>query len=293
MARKAVVAYSAILFCLGALASCGRREAATVERGPTNGEGSEAVVVLGPAPALTCKAKPQYRWRDALGHPYSASFRQNFSYEKAKVELRYERRAPVFRGRLVARGLKPNFAYQIKLVGMPRSLWGEDAEPESNRRIGEVGRWWIPGNDARNAYFVEDLDRNQMEGYLVFDYFVTDAGGNAEKTFEVRNSLHVLWRTDQWPPGEPDTEPTRHKIVATADNPAYDQTFPEGVLEIYAEAESGRPPLGKALLPPGDYRCFFLLTEESFHDYFNEDGGDWAAALTARVEFTITPARQP
>ena len=245
-------------------------------------------MVLGPAPALTCKPKPRYRWRDALGHPYGARFRQTFSYAKAHVELRYARRAPVFRGRLVARGLKPNFAYQMKLVGMPQSLWGREAHPESNRRIGELGRWWVPGDQARNAYFIEDLDKDKMEGYLVFGYFVTDAQGSAEVDFEARNSLHVLWRTDQWPPTERDTKPTRHVIIARADNPAYDQDFPDGVVELYGEAESGRPPIGKALLPPGDYQCFFLLTEESFHDYFNDDGGDWAAALAARIRFTIT-----
>lgn len=274
------------------MASCGRQEPLSREMPSEAGGTSQAVVRLGPAPALTCKPKPRYRWRDALGHPYGAAFRQSFSYEDSRVELRCDRRAPVFRGRLVAQGLKPNFAYQVKLVGMPESLWGKDAEPESNRHIGELGRWWIPGEEARNAYFIEDLDKNKMEGYLVFDYFVTDANGNAQASFEARSSLHVLWRTDQWPPAERDTKPTRHKILATADNPAYDQTFPDGVLELYAEAELDRPPAGKALLPPGRYRCFFLLTEESFHDYDNEDGGDWAAALAATVAFTITPPAQ-
>lgn len=263
----------------------------------TRSEDGEAVVRLVPAPALTSKPEPKYRWRDCLGQPYSEAFRKSFDYRDAEVNVRFSRRAAVFRGTIVARKLKPNFAYQVKLVGMPPSLWGRRGDAFSNRAIGDLGRWWKPGPDARNAYYIErDEDKDLMEGYLVIGYFVTDAEGKAAASFAAENSFHVLWRTSQWPKGADDSAPTRHPIVARAGSYGYDRDFPDGELELYAEAERGRPPIGKALLPPGRYRCFFLLTEESFHDYLNPDGGDWAAALAAIVEFVITvdfPNRSP
>jgi len=250
----------------------------------------EARVRLGPAPVLTCKPDPKYRWLDALNHPYSDAFRKSFSYEQADVEVRFARKAPMFRGTLTARKLKPNFAYQMKLVGMPPSLWGEKGDSDSNRRIGEVGRWWKPGKDAGNAYFLDaEKDKDQMEGYLLFGYFVTDADGAAEASFCADSSCHVLWKTSQWPPATGDAKPTRHPIVAVAGRRGYDQSFPEGELELYAEAQYGRPPIGAMRLPPGAYRCFFLLTEESFHSYTDEAGGDWAAALAAEIRFAIVP----
>jgi len=255
-------------------------------------QGGEAAVRLGPAPVLTCKPEPQFRWLDALGHPYSEAFRKEFSYKKAEVEVRFPAEGPAFRGSLAARKLKPNFAYQMKLVGMPPFLWGRKGDADANRRIGEVGRWWIPGKEGRNAYFFDtekDDERARMEGYLVFGYFVTDAEGKADVSFAADSSYHVLWKTSQWPPAENDARPTHHAVVAEAGRYGYDQTFPPGELGLYAEAQYGRPPIGKARLSPGRYRCFLLLTEESFHDYTTKDGGDWAAALAAVVEFTIAP----
>ena len=250
---------------------------------------AEAVVRLGPAPVLTCKADPVFRWLDAANHPYSEEFRKSFSYAKAEVVLRFERRGPVFRGRLTARRLKPNFVYQIKLVGLPPVLWLEKADAAANRRIGEVGRWWRPGKEAGNAYFFEpEKDADNLEAYLVFGYFATDADGNADVPFALDSSYHVLWKTSQWPPSKDDSKPTRHEIVAEAGRCGYDRSFPAEAFELYAEAQYGRPPLGAVRLAPGQYRCFFLLTEESFHAWGGE-GGDWAAALAAEIEFTITP----
>ncbi len=253
----------------------------------------EAVVRLVPAPALTCKPEPRYRWRDCLGQPYSEAFRTSFSYKAAEVELRFKRSAPLFEGTLSARKLKPNFAYQIKLVGLPPSLWGKKGHAAANRAIGEAGRWWIPGKDGRNAYFFgdeKDADKDSMEGYILFGYFVTDARGEARAAFRLDSSYHVLWKTSQWPPGQGDSAPTEHEVVAEAGGVGYGESFPPAKFLLYAEAERGRPPIGQVRLPPGDYRCFFLLTEESFHDYTNPDGGDWAAALAALIEFTIVDA---
>ena len=107
---------------------------------PPGREAGEAVVRLVPAPALTCKPEPRYRWRDSLGQPYSEAFRKGFSYKAAAVEVRFKRAAPLFEGTLAARKLKPNFAYQIKLVGLPPPLWGKKGHAASNRAIGEVAQ---------------------------------------------------------------------------------------------------------------------------------------------------------
>ncbi len=252
--------------------------------------GEEAVVRLVPAPALTCKPEPKYRWLDCLGQAYSEAFRKSFSYKAAEAEIRFKRSAPLFEGTLAARKLKPNFAYQIKLVGLPPSLWGGKGHAAANRAIGEAGRWWLPGNEGRNAYFFGDekgADKDAMEGYILFGYFVTDARGEATVAFRLDSSYHVLWKVSQWQPDKDDSVPTKHRVVAEAGSCGYDRAFPPGELSLYAEGQTGRPPIGQVSLPPGDYRCFFLLTEESFHDYTNPDGGDWAAALAALVDFTV------
>lgn len=254
----------------------------------------EGVVRLVPAPALTCKPEPKYRWLDCLGQPYSEDFRKSFSYADAQVEVRFRRRAPVFEGTLCGRGLKPNFAYQIKLVGLPPAQWGRKGHAASNRALGDSGRWWRPGPTGGNAYFLDEAkDKEGMEGYLIFGYFVTDAEGKANVAFRADSSFHVLWKVSQWKPSAGDSTPTTHKVAAEAGRLGYDRTFPPGEFALYAEAQAGRPPVGQVRLPPGDYRCFFLLTEESFHDYYNELGGDWAAALAALVAFTIVPAASP
>jgi len=79
------------------------------------------------------------RWCDIAGNFYASALADHFSYvDGPRVYVRLDARAPTFRGRLEARGLKPNFAYQMKLVGV------HDA-PEAFERIGYAGRWLLPG----------------------------------------------------------------------------------------------------------------------------------------------------
>ena len=256
-------------------------------------QGDEQTVKLGPAPALTAKPDQSWRWLDALDQPYSAAFRKSYAYADAEVTVRFAKRAKVFGCRLTARKLKPNFAYQVKLVGMPPSVWGAKGNAASNRRIGELGRWWRRGADGGNAYVFDGRDGGTLEAYLLFGYFVTDARGQAEVDFRLDSSYHVLWKTSQWPPAKEDARPTKHRIVARAGAVGYDRAFPDGVLALYAEAQYGRPPTGALRLPGGRYKCFLLLTEESFHAWGGGDGGDWAAALAAPIEFFVLPAGDP
>jgi len=253
----------------------------------------ETVVRLGPAPPLTCKPAPRFRWLDALDRPYSEAFRKKFSYSDANVLIRFWRRAPVFEGTLHARGLKPNFAYQMKVVGMPPFLWGVMGDAPSNVRIGSVGRWWRPGESGGNVNGVNDGEKDKMEGYLVFGCFVTDARGRADVYFRADRSYHVLWKTDQRQPTRDASLPPTHTMPVRQASYGSDRSYLVGELDIYAEHQSDRPSKGHAHLPPGDYCCFFLLTEESFHTKDEINGGDWAAALAKRISFTITPPEKP
>ena len=75
-----------------------------------------------------------YRWLDVADQEYSSSYRDSYSYDQAQVSIDYNPNGLTFSGTLSATNLKPNFAYQVKLVAPP----GTDA----NKRIGLAGRWW-------------------------------------------------------------------------------------------------------------------------------------------------------
>ena len=59
---------------------------------------------------------------------------------------------------------------------------------------------------------------------------------------------------------------------------------------IYAEWEPGRALPDELVLPAGNYKCKFILTEESFHSPPGSPGGYWAGAMQGNVNFTITSA---
>ncbi|MBT7301861.1 MAG: hypothetical protein HN849_20215, partial [Victivallales bacterium] len=56
------------------------------------------------------------RWRDVKYNLYAATYRASYTYDQARVAAFYEERADTFVVQLVAKNLKPNFAYQIKLM---------------------------------------------------------------------------------------------------------------------------------------------------------------------------------
>ena len=273
------------------LAACGCQPA----KAPPNGKAQtgETSVKLVPAPALTAKPEQSWRWLDAANNPYSEGFRAHFTYEGSEVTVRLARAAEQFRCTIRGRKLKPNFAYQAKFVGMPVPQWKERGDAATNRRLGDLGRWWRPGDEGGNLSLftlIDDADKDQMEGYLLFGYFVTDPDGKADVELTLDSSYHVLWKVSQWPAAEADSVPTKHTIAARAGSYGYGQSAPPTTIELYAEAQYRRPPKGTLKLPAGDYKCFLLLTEESFHSY-SDDGGDWAAALAAEVAFTILPPK--
>lgn len=245
----------------------------------------------------TDEFRQRQRFLDVAGRAFSRHFNSRFSYEPAEwspeVRVSWLRRAETFVGRLEATGLKPNFAYQLKLRGV-----FEDRE--AFERIGRLGRWRLPGfgTNFTDADYETYPDKSEVRSYLFFDFFVTDAEGNASKEFYLDSTLHVLYNAT-WQ-GRPRTTDTRPIMVRPGrpDSELYARPVPRvEPQEIYAESEerspsgNSRPPVGEAFLPPGTYRAELVLTEESFHGF--GDAGYWATVMRAPVEFEITDRPHP
>lgn len=225
-----------------------------------------------------------YRWGDIAGNLYSDSFSTGFSYSNPTVTVSFDNSgSATLSGTLTASGLKPNFAYQIKLEGKPTvDAWG-------NERIGYLGRWWSPvAGNVDDAYYQAHKSTEAILGYLLFDFFITDGNGNATRTFRVDSSYHVLWNAAQ--PGAPlaSAGPSQKRAPEwTA--AAYDSStgFIGLTQTLFPEIQSGRPAPGKALLTTGSYNCALVITEESFHNNY-AGGGSWAAAMrNDNLSFTV------
>jgi len=272
-----------------------------------------ATAALEPIPPGLTSPSGFYRWLDAADQPYGADYRASYRYDDAAVVVEYEDSAPTFKGTLTAAGLKPNFAYQLKLVGTPAT--------GSNERIGLAGRWWeqvwlgtywsagwnlnykgtgISPNPNDYTYF-EHRDipddtsptgkRYRHTGYLLLDYFITDELGSATVSFEANSSYHVLWKTSQLFPTVKDGPVKQATFDADAGDPGYDTDHPAQTVGVYGEWE--RLPVGGVFLQEGDYTAKLILTEESFHGSGGTWAGQWAAAVGCTVQFTITPRQFP
>jgi hypothetical protein len=231
------------------------------------------------------------RWCDILGNYYTREFVQRFSYADTgpagpKVWIKVEPQGLALSGRLEARGLKPNFAYQLKLFG------DFAADRPGFELIGKAGRWRLPGR-ATN-YSDDDYadcpaaEKPLVEAYILFDYFVTDAHGDAGRNFYLDSSLHVLWQTTQYSYGVPTDDLVR--VTVNASDPAV-YARPKTELQtvgLWSERESSRYQAGNQIirLPPRAYQAALVLTEESFHSHDN-DGGWWATVLRLPVTFEV------
>jgi hypothetical protein len=308
--------------------------------GTVAGRAEQVTVPLRPVQFVTCWKDSTFRGRDIADNDYREGFFHGpdgpFSrYEGREVTLTYERTGGAFRGRIVARGLKPNFSYQMKLVGRPTREFGAAGDDATNERIGRTGRWWRKGPWEGNTYdwgYEHDRDDPQsiLVSYLIFDYFVTDRYGNATKDFAAVHSIHAFWenRTTMsaggcgvdgtarrpFPTDAPsyggygaggDARPydspsygysysysypgtrkvTPHHVSARRSTGyGYDKDYPDSTVGIRLEIE--RFEEGTMVLPPGDYYCRFLLTEESFHQ--RGVGGYWQSAMIAdHIRFSI------
>jgi hypothetical protein len=248
-----------------------------------NGSGSpgpEVTVPLTAVRGVTSWPEAQFYWRDIAGHLYSDEYRNSYTYQDARVALTYHRSGDWrFCGSIVADNLKPDFAYQIKLVGKPTADWGAQGNDWANESLGQAGRWWRkqpnPGNSDDVEYAAYQSDpAYRFEGYLLTDFFVTDSTGHAAYEFEANNAYHVLWKTLQRPPG-PNDGPVRKFTVG------------DEAVEIYGEWEPWRARPTAATLRPGTYDVRLVLTEESWHS----DEAQWASAVGCdAVRFEVLPS---
>lgn len=238
------------------------------------------------------------RFLDIGGRAYSRAFLERFSYtEPGKtpdVRVEYLRRAEAFAGRIVGSGLKPNFAYQVKLRGV------YSADRDAFERIGRLGRWRLPGTGTNfpDAAYEAFPAKEKAESYLLFDFLVTDPDGRAEKTFYADSSLHVLWSVNHQRNPRSFDGCRREHARESSDPGLYANPRPElSAQELFAESEQhsmspeNRPPVNEAFLPPGRYRAELVLTEESFHGF--GDSGFWATVMVAPVEFEVIEQARP
>ena len=239
------------------------------------------------------------RFLDIAGRAYSRKFLEHFSYtnpsaERPQVTVEYLARGEAFAGRVIGTGLKPNFAYQLKL----RGRWEDRAAFEN---IGRTGRWRLPGRGTN--YTDKDYeayeDKYLVEAYILFDFMVTDPFGNVDKEFYLDSSLHVLWNYNtQRSPSSLDSRPTIHTRAGTHRELYANPRVELSPHRIYAESEqknrssgNNRKPVGQAFLPPGHYTAELVLTEESFHGY--GDCGFWATVMYAPVAFEVVDQPTP
>ena len=62
-----------------------------------------------------------YRWIGVTGQEYRSNYQQNYAYSQTVVNLAYETTGSTLKRTPLANNLKPNFAYQLKLEGIPRA----------------------------------------------------------------------------------------------------------------------------------------------------------------------------
>jgi len=260
------------------------------------------------------------RWSDIADNPYASGQKSSYDYPPAdqtnpSVYADYSAVAPTFRGTLHLSGLKPNFAYQIKLNGKPSKpdpscpIGYDPGDDWANEQLGYAGRWWLKklrrsdwtvvseANSTDQEYeywkarnFTDGTYYYFFEGYLLFDWVVTDGNGTATKDFALDSSLHVLWKTTQRQPTPSDATPTTHTVVADGSSPWYEETYATKDVSIYGEWESGRPLPGALVLPEGHYNVRVFLTEESFHS----SDGSWATVMACDdVTFTVQHETKP
>lgn len=261
---------------------------------------------------LTGYTTGQFRWKDIAGNIYAADYRDSYSYTGASVVITYSTNATILAGTMVATNLKPNFAYQFKLIGLP------ETDSTANEDLGFSGRWWKQEWEGTNwsegwnlnhkgdgsfpnsndLWYIDhkhDVNTNsptgkqyRFTGYRPFDYFITDSNGCATLAFSMVNAYHVLYGSWQGSPGPNDGPMKWHSFDPDpAVQDAYDTDHSAATVGVYAEWE--RLPKDEIFIAPGDYTLDFLITEESFHE--SGIGGWWAHMGHGRAQFRIVLPR--
>jgi len=220
------------------------------------------------------------RWKDVAGNLYEGTWNSS-AYNGAinNVVVDYEVTGHQLTGTVTATGLKPNFAYQLKLEG--------SSDAWTNTTLQNIGR------------------TSGSTGYLAFGSLVTDNSGNATTSFVTDSSFHVLYRT----PDSTGITGTYGVVARTGNDgpvsyyafdpdpssPWYDINYGPANVGIYGNLEPGRALPGTLQLPLGTYICKFVLTEESFHDgmWSGAPGGSWASPFKGDITFDVPAIPAP
>jgi len=277
------------------IAGCGGARVVSPE---APAETIQRVFLLPPKPV----DRTALRWRDVAEGLYTRAFRRTFSYDNtsvSSVSVEWPGQAPVFRGTLTATRVKPNFAYQMKLVGRTNITTVDSPPPTvgpaewASWQLGHAGRWWC----VEDAWNVSDADLawhlaqgHHILGYLLVDFFIADPDGMAVRPFRLNSTYHVLWRTNQRARQPNDSRPRPYDIVRGAWGYDLPNPQPGEHVAVYAEWEPSRPVPGQVRLPDGRYSVLFNITEESFHDNMGTPvphGGFWAQVLEGPINFRI------
>ena len=263
------------------------------------------------------KAAP--RERDIANTLYSEII-EPFPYANSNVTLSYARQQKnaYFGGHISARGLKPNFAYQLKLAGKPiggnrgtgrqtshveATSDAPDATPIvrivndaagnptpingddwTNQQLGYAGRWWddtrAPSTNLNDAYFRNNYPYHTIYGYIFMGVFVTDASGNAEADVSAAHSYHITWQ-DKQSNAIKDVVAGTFNVESAPPFYGYNRPVFAQKVKLWYEYESGRARDVK--LVPGTYHCRLLVTEEAFHTAGGEWGGVWKTVLATET----------
>jgi hypothetical protein len=265
------------------------------ERGVAAGEPvqpQERTVTLVPYRDPWQYARPRL-W-DVTDHELSDFVKNGYDYSKAQVTLRYDiaPNVPYFVGSLEAKGLKPNFAYQMKLAGKPvkgSRGWGKYGDDLANSRLGAAGRWWCESTHEGKPSFDDDHYRryytkakpgqaHNMYGYIFIGTFVTDENGSASFRFQGSHSYHITWRDEQKAAKD---VPAGTYTIESREGYGYGSTVPGNTVKLWYEYQVNRP--HQVRLPKGTYHCRLLLTEETFHNLLGGTrdalGGYWQTVL--------------
>ena len=274
-----------------------------------------AIVDLTDIDSHTTSPTGQFRWLDVADQQYGTNYINNYDYTQANVQIDYYTDTNSLYGTLTASNLKPNFAYQLKLVGTSGT--------PSNEYIGYAGRWWqeewsgtewTNGQNLNNKGTGASPNPNDLvyesrkdtpdtsptgfhykyTGYLVFDYFITDKNGDISMNFKTDSSYHVLWKIGQRSPASNDGPiKTSTFDPKPGKKTAYDFNYPPQTVSIFGEWE--RLPAGSITLQTGPYSDVQLvLTEESLHGSGGQPYcGNWAGAMGVTIDFEISSTPTP
>ncbi len=320
------------LLTVGLLNGCGGSGSGypSAQRPSNNGSQSTLSVAL-TAPAQVAfvpyndpwpSSKP--RMWDISNNPYKDWITDGkpngkFAYNSQQVTLTYDKTPTTryFSGHIAARGLKPNFAYQLKLIGKP--VYGSrgtgtstsyierdgrlrkvgdtpvNGDDWANEKVGYSARWWcdtdqINADDAhyRTHYVNAPVKRRHtIYAYHFIGDFITDTLGNYDGNFAGQRSYHVTWSS--W-----NTNPIKDVQFFGPATPSSESDYGYGAnaqlnptpTTLFYEMERGRA--DPVSLPVGTYHCRFMITEESFHNNYNGGtndplGGFWKSVLISET----------